>query len=372
VGRLVRRFRPGLGIVLLAGLLLGPLALLVVVRLGSTNTLPGVTFDPVPVLATGTARQVTGEQAVRIIPAWDEGKAIYAPAWNGVVTAVYASTDATLHSGDRVAAVDNIDRIAYASATPFYRAISDGEIGPDVAALNQMLVTLGYLDALPSDPSLATFATSQAVRALAAKLGVTSSSTTFDPGWVVWLPSDPFPLASLNLSGGQQAPPPGSAIGAGQSTLTGATIAAAGQEPLTIDPSVRWVVVITAKNFAIDPAALAVDPAALPNLAPLLPQPSAASAGSSSPGGVPGASSGVAGTLERATPLDAVAIPSTAVMVGSNGGLCAWVPNGGGYKAVAILVDGASAGVTNAVSGLKAGEQLLANPGQALKDARCP
>ena len=373
--KLVRYAIPGRGAALLLGLIAAPIIFLAALRMGSTDNLPGVTFDAAPVLTKATARQVTGSQPVTLTPTWDQGKDLYAPPWSGMVTAVYASAGNPLKSGDKVAAIDAVDRIAYATKTPFYRTIASGATGADVESLNDMLVALGYMDALPSDPTLATYTTSLGVRGLAKALGVPTATTTFDPAWVVWLPASPFTPASLDLVPGQPAPSPGSTFAAGQSTLTSATLAAANQGTLAIDPAAKWVVVVNGKSFAVDAAKQAVASSALADLAAVLPQPSSPSNGGSG-GGAPNSFGGgqntTSGIVQRARPLDAAAIPSTSVMTGAKGQLCAWLPDGKQYRAVDVTVADARAGITDVTAGVTAGEQLLANPGQVLAAPQCP
>lgn len=364
---------PGRGAALLLGLIAAPIIFLVALRMGSTDSLPGVTFDAAPVLTKATARQVSGAQPVTITPTWDQGKDLYAPPWSGMVTAIYAAASKPLASGDRVAAIDAIDRIAYATKTPFYRAITSGDTGPDVEALNQMLLGLGYIDALPSEPTRATYATSIGIQDMAKALGVPTTTTTFDPAWVVWLPASPFPVASLNLVVGQQAPALGATIASGQSTLASATLAAANQGTLELDPSARWVVVVNDKSFAVDASKQAVATDALADLAAVLPQPSSSDSSSANIGrGGPGGANTTSGIVQRATPLDAAAIPSTAVMTGEKGQLCAWIPNGKEYRAVNVAVADARAGITDVTGGIEPGQQLLANPGQVLAAPQCP
>jgi hypothetical protein len=370
---LLNLHRLGRGAALLIGLLAAPVIFLAALRMGSADSLPGVTFDSAPVLAKAKGRQVTGSQPVSLTPTWDQGKDLYAPPWTGMVTAVDASAGKPLKSGDTVAAINAVRRIAYATKTPFYRTIASGDTGPDVESLNEMLAGLGYMDALPSDPTRATYATSIGIRDLAKALGVPTATTTFDPAWVVWLPASPFTPASLDLVTGEQAPAHGTTVATGQSTLTSATLAAANQGTLEVDPSAKWVVVVNDKSFAVDAAKQAVASAALAGLAALLPQPSSSdNTGSNVGRGGPGGANTTSGIVQRATPLDAAAIPSSSVMTGARGQLCAWVPDGKQYRAVEVTVADARAGITDVIAGLHPGDQLLANPGQVLAAPQCP
>jgi hypothetical protein len=100
VGARWTRRIPGRGAILLLAPIAAPLIFFIVLRLGSTDSLAGVTFDDAPVLAKATARQVTGQQPVTLTPTWDQGKDLYAPAWSGMVTAVYAAAGKPLASGE--------------------------------------------------------------------------------------------------------------------------------------------------------------------------------------------------------------------------------------------------------------------------------
>ena len=340
----------------LLALLAVPLAVLAVLRLGSSDTLAGVTFDTSPVLATGTAREVLDAKPVSVALTWQKGAELAAPSWSGMVTGVSAKPGRPLKSGDTIATVDGIERVAFASDTPFYRPISSGMRGSDVATLHQMLHALGLLDSVPSNPDVANFTTTQAIRAFETQIGIDEPSGTFDPGWVVWLPANPFPLGSLGLAVGHPAPPAGTSIGAAVPVLLGATATSNDPAGLSLDPSVAWVLAVGGKTFRIDPGTASVTKDDLTALAAVAP---------------PDAQT-TTGAIQRAQALHAVAIPSTAVMSGAAGQLCVWLPAGGVYTARAVTLSGAQAGVTNVTTGLQPGEQLLVNPGDVLKQPQCP
>jgi hypothetical protein len=172
---------------------------------------------------------------------------------------------------------------------------------------------------------------------------------------------------------GQQAPTGGASIAAGQSTLTSAALGAANQDTLELDPSAKWVVVVNDKSFAVDAAKQSVATGALADLAAALPPPSSSGGGGAGIGrGGPAGADTTSGIVQRATPLDAAAIPSTAVMTGETGQLCVWVPDGSSYRAVDVTVAGARAGITDVTAGIAPGQQLLANPGQVLAAPQCP
>ncbi|MBI2766793.1 MAG: hypothetical protein HYX53_12910 [Chloroflexi bacterium] len=344
--------------IVVAGVVLGvPLGLLWWLRTGAEDTLAGVTFDAAPVFAAPTPREITDEKPVKLTPAWAKGQPLSAPAWAGVVTAVAAQPDGSLTSGDTVASVAGVSRLAFASAQPFYRPIAVGAEGADVAELHRLLLMKGFLKSAPTDPSVATQATATATRALAAALGVAPVTSVFDPGWVVWLPVDPFPVGSVDLQVGRPAPPAGASIATAQSSLTTATIAPLNQEALALDGAAEWQVEIGGGTFAMAPGgSLSVSPNALPALAKAL-KPDAESA---------------TGTVRRKSPLLVLGVASTAIQSNRRGDLCAWVADGRAYRAVAVKVASARAGVTNVTDGLAPGAQVLVNPAAVLERPECP
>ncbi len=333
-----------------------PLAVLALVRVGSDDSLAGVTVNAEPVFTSVTPREITDAKPAKLTLAWAKGDELVAPAWSGIVTNVAASVGTLLKPGDPIATISGVERIGFASDRPFYRPISSGDSGPDVEALHALLQKTGFLQTAPTDATTATFATTSAVRKLATSLGVQPTTGTFDPGWVVWLPADPFPLGSLELQVGRPAPPPGTVIGSARSMLTGATLASFTQEPLTLDPAVAWVAVVDGKSFEVDPIAAAVAPGALSALGEAVKQ---------------GAETASA-IVQRSQPLHALAVPSTAVQVNEAGTLCVWIADGKSYRASTVKAPSARAGVTNITEGLTADARVLANPAAVVEHPACP
>ena len=308
-----------------------------------------------PILTSATARTVTDERAVRLVPVVDKGPEVLAPRLEGIVTAVYVKPGDALADGMPILSVSGIDRLGFAAATPFYRPISSGTDGPDVESLHRLLVALGHLAAMPANAQTANSATGTAIRALAARIG-TPATSTFDPAWVVWLPRAGLVTATIAVRPGQPAPAPGSVIITTPGKATAAKVAAQGQEPLTLAPGVEFVVVVAGKTLRIDSASLQVAAEDLPLIAP--PE-------QTNQDGIPA-------TIRRATPLQAMGVPSTAVMVNDSGALCVWLPEGATYRAVTVTLAGARGGITNVASGVTAGQQFLSNPAQVLEHPQCP
>lgn len=80
----------------------------------------------------------------------------------------------------------------------------------------------------------------------------------------------------------------------------------------------------------------------------------------------------VAVTLRRVDPPVRPVVPSTAVLSGTDGALCVWTPEGGGYRARQVAAVTATAGVTELGEGLEPGVSVLANPAEILEQPACP
>ncbi|PPF14168.1 hypothetical protein [Rathayibacter rathayi] len=148
---------------------------------------------------------------------------LYAPAWSGVVEATSVSPGAVLHSGDIVATVAGIDRMAVASERPFSTELRVGDEGDDAAALNELL--RGFdLDAPDSDRF--TVPTLRALREFARSLRVpgTADLQSFDPAWLVYLPSSEVTIATSALYVGALAPAPGQSLATTRPAVTSAVL----------------------------------------------------------------------------------------------------------------------------------------------------
>ena len=96
-------------------------------RLYSDDELNAVSVRADPMVVLPTTREVRDLQRLNVVLTWEEGAVVRAPGWSGMVTAV--SGDPEMEEGRPVLAIDGIDRIARASAEPFYRALASGDRG---------------------------------------------------------------------------------------------------------------------------------------------------------------------------------------------------------------------------------------------------
>ncbi|MDR1189628.1 MAG: hypothetical protein LBK95_19615, partial [Bifidobacteriaceae bacterium] len=97
-------------------------------------------FDA-PVAVDGVVRENTGGSSrdVSLVLTWHAPVALVAPEWTGVVQSVAAQAGQELSSGDVVARVAGVDRLACASDYPMAQAVAATDKGQDVATLQQCL-----------------------------------------------------------------------------------------------------------------------------------------------------------------------------------------------------------------------------------------
>lgn len=179
-----------------------------------------------PVVETVPVRAVSSDSSdpVDVALTWDAIPPVFAPPWSGTVTAINGQT--AWKSGELVVQVDRVWRIAFASNAPFTRPLSVGDTGPDVASLQALLTSLK----LPSGTAGALGqATLRGVQALAARLGVPGTVTSFDPSWVIFLPRPTIDARQSVLQLGGLAPSQGSAIVPTGQELASGTLVGPGQ-----------------------------------------------------------------------------------------------------------------------------------------------
>jgi hypothetical protein len=103
--------------------------------------------------------------------------------------------------------VNNHPVLLLCGSTPAYRSLSEGDSGPDVAALNANLVHLGYATGAQLDPSSRDFssATASALKKLQSKLGEDQTGS-LDLGQAVFLP-EPVRIGTVTGELGGSAQP---------------------------------------------------------------------------------------------------------------------------------------------------------------------
>jgi len=180
------------------------IGLAVVATERTTNDLvdePSTAFWMSPQRESGTVSQ----QVTASVTASVESTAM-APAWEGTVTAVLAQAGELVQAGTPVLSINGRGRVICASDFPLYRAIGLGDVGADVDAIAECLVT-GGLWTRPDGWGKSFDETLQAAASeLDLLLGGDGTRTGVDPSDVLWTTSLGWTLGRVNLAVGDIAP----------------------------------------------------------------------------------------------------------------------------------------------------------------------
>ena len=262
------------------------------------------------------------DRRIGISLTWAEPVAVVAPTWSGLVREVSVQNGAMLKSGDAVARIDGALRLAWHSATPFYRMLMIGSSGDDVASLNQLLRSRG----LPAgDADVFTRDTRRGVSQLGADLGVGNNAGVFDPALIVYLPAAEVQVADVDLKVGLPAPSAGTTILSAAPTLASGTLTPAGSSggdgvvPALIAANDESLVV-GEQELELSDQRDELSPAALAALTPVV------EAGQAS----------LAAVLRRSLPDESVRLPTAAVHTAPDGSMCIAVQSETGYTIVAV------------------------------------
>jgi hypothetical protein len=196
---------------------LAPLALLVVGYLVSVKV---PLTDSVDTWVSAETAPGTVSRPVEIALAWEPQASLRAPNWSGTVQKVYIESGSIIRSGDKVLRIGGVDRLAVASAEPFWRPITQGMVGSDVDQLNEVLGGLGLTH---GTGSTADSFTAQGIFELAKKLGA-AESRTFEPTWVLYLGTPSLTVADIKVDTAGPAPASGAEVATGSMALMTATV----------------------------------------------------------------------------------------------------------------------------------------------------
>jgi len=326
-----------------------PAALLVWMRTQTEDRLFGLEPDSVPVVLEVVQREVVDVTAVSVVGAWGESVVVSAPMWFGTVTRVAVSAGDMVMSGDVVARVDAVDRVGVVLSDPFWRELRRRDTGADVLMLQGWLLEAGFYEGtldgvFGRDLQVA-------VSAWSVEIGVVKPDGSFDPGWVVWLPAEPFEVAEVVLERGSPAPGVGSQILVGPTPLDSVDLL--DRDGRSFDETGKWVLLIGDVEVPVVNGSIEAE--GLRTLSDLLnvEQPSA-------------------GRVVRAEPVEVLVIPATAVVSNASGGLCVFVPDGDGFTATPVELSGGRIATVNVVAGLESGDEVLANPSDIFGAPSCP
>jgi peptidoglycan hydrolase-like protein with peptidoglycan-binding domain len=339
---------PVLAVVALLVILV-PASLLVWMRVSSEDRLSEIEPPPVPLEVPVGSTDVTQWTTVTVTAAWGPRILVVAPNWYGTVERIEASVGDMIESGDVVLRVNGVDRIAVATADPFWRFLRRGDAGDDVRALEEWLAAAGYYEGQADGRFGRDVET--AVKHWATDIGVSSSDGTFDPGWLLWLPEPSVPVAEIDVAPASPVPAAGSVVLAGPLPLESVSLTNAQNQPLDLPGD--WVLELGDGRFELSDGQIA--PGSLDTIASIL-----------------GAEHEAEGRVAKSTPTTALVVPSTAVMSDPSGGLCVYVASASGFEPRWIQVSGGQATTVYVSSGLEQREEVLANPADVLDSASCP
>ncbi|VAW05263.1 hypothetical protein MNBD_ACTINO02-1338 [hydrothermal vent metagenome] len=326
-----------------------PAALLVWMRTQTEDRLTGLEPDPVPLVIAVQAREVSDRTGVSVESVWGVATVVVSPPWSGTVTRVDVVSGDNVISGDVVARVSGVDRVAVASVEPFWRTLARRDKGDDVAMLQTWLIGSGYYDA--DVDGVYGHAMVAAVKMWAADLGVAKPDGNFDPVWIVWLPYEPFVVSAVVLESGSPPPAAGSPVLIAPIPLLSVSLTGTDERPF--GGLGAWVLRVGEVEVSVVDGE--VDVAALALLKPLLAQ-----------------GETTLGSVSRAQPVDVLEVPATAVVSNESGGLCVFVSDGDGFALRSIEALGGSVSSVNVSSGLSSGDVVLANPADMFDAPSCP
>ena len=280
-----------------------------------------------------------------------EGDRVVSPAWTGVVTDVYVHPGDHVESGQRVVQVDGVTRVAWFDAQPFSRELRQGDRGFDVDSLHRLLVSDGAMAINPGPGSTFGEVTGRAVEALAAKLGVPTARRTFDPAWVVRIPTPDFVVGTVGVSVGDVAPQT-EILRSPPNALSVNVRRPDGTLP---DPGPAWRFVVDDLDLAVD-ARGQLDGDYSQRLLDW------ALVRQSQTGESPAT---VDGVVQAEVNVGAVRVPATAVVIDTDGTACVFRPvdtqpgASFGMVPVRLVTDTVTVGVAN-ITGLDSGIEIVA------------
>lgn len=311
-----------------------------------------------PVLAEPTLRVREGRTDAYLALELGATPLLLAGQQSGVVTSVHARQGDALRSGDLVFSIDLVEIRAIAADAPFHRMLSIGSRGPDVEQLERFLIDQGHFAAQPDN--IFDRDTAVAVRLYEESIGVERPTGIFDPGVVLWIPSEPFHVRNLLVRPGQPAPGLGQVVTEGVARVLSAGLIGVDGAGLTLEEPM----VLEFEGRAIG----TVHHDALPDHVVL-------EILSSNPVD-PGVADGevrLPVALRLETPLEVLVVASSAVMVDAGGQrTCVWVTlDSGGFEPAPVTVVGGTLGVTDILGEIR-GRRVLVNPLEILQSASCP
>jgi hypothetical protein len=164
---------------------------------------------------------------------WANHPPVVAPAWSGTVTEVRAKPGDRTADGQVAVVIDGVERLLVASRSPFSRSLQEGDTGPDVADLNDLLRRRG-LPAGVGDRF--TLGSTRGVVALGRSIGA-GPAEVFDPAWVIYLAHPGARITTVPVLVAAPAPAAGEVVFSLAPELVGADVIARQDAPPDAAPS---------------------------------------------------------------------------------------------------------------------------------------
>jgi hypothetical protein len=307
-----------------------------------------------PVWATVEANAGQVTEPVDVVLEWQAVSPVVAPAWSGIVQSVGVTPGSMLSSGQSVAVIDGVTRVAHHSSQPFYRPLAQDDGGPDAAALNALLAQAGFAS---GEGDQVTRSTLVGVRSFAAVLGVPNADelAAFDPSWLVFLPAPVVDVSTVNLVVGAPAPPAGTVIAELDDRLASARLTASGADNESEGPAyaAREGQQLTVAGVGL---ALAEDRESVTDLVALRKL-------------VADEATSVSGQLSRPAGDREWVVPAAAVVAGAEGGTCVVSGTQDRPHTVGVVVAGGQLGRAIVTGDLHAGDRVSVKPAAELR--RC-
>lgn len=232
----------------------------------------------------------------------------------GRVTEVFVADGIEIQNGAVLLAVDGVSRRAYTLSVPFFRDLSVGDQGADVAQLDQYLVGLGY-DTGAGDRTRFGPMLERAVKRFQTDIGA-STDGVFRQDYVVFVPAGVEGIGDVEVRTGDFASGD-LVVFSSAPAATGATIVGVGERSITGgDQPGPWRITVGDRVAEVD--SLTIDaPTAQRLWRSLGPVPAVSDAG--------GLRAQLDATVSLATPLLLADVPAGAVYSSATGTTCVFV-----------------------------------------------
>lgn len=297
-------------------------------------------------------RQVesVNEEAITLTFKYTTGRQVLSQRTGGTVQQVIAKPGDELDTGAWIAVVDGSLTLGYVAERPFYRKLSDGTVGPDVAAAEDLLVALGYLDE-DRDTERFDWKIRSATKELNKDLG--AGGNDFDPVVLVWVGETPMRPSSIDIVAGDQYPAPGDPVVSGPRAIESATVKNADGEQLKAADLAGRKIRLDGLDIELGEKGLDIeDREAISNHLPSSPEE-------------------VEGVLELSSAVTLNSVPASAIVLDVNGDACIYTAD---QRPVPVeIVDGepGRAYIESADLANELPSEVLANPNDVIERARC-